>query len=397
MKKTSNQLVSFLVVIVLLALLSFLGQHDVIRRSSNESAALDTSKTTLTDFATPSVPHKSNSKTIYNTSNFRFPLEYHSCSVKGRNVSIPIVPQFIVAGAQKGGTTALFYFLRSHPNLASSNSLEAHYFDWIYPSEIMKPEWLEKHNYDSLDEEEWRCALFEDYAKYFPTDRYSNVKYFEKTPSYMFLTRVPQLIATTSPKPPKIVLVLRNPVDRAFSHYRMTQLRKPALQGKPLEDFIDKEVNRFRTLDLLRVPLRQNFLNGTDRTISIPTWSVEEEKTLHWKHYRYISSENFIQRGMYVVQLRYWMRYFRLGESLKVIPYERFLKEPDVVFQDLLRFVGVPPFQPPDGYQTEFNTNNGVDAVLANETREYLSAIFRPYNEMLADVLGEEWRGIWDS
>jgi hypothetical protein len=48
------------------------------------------------------------------------PLPNHTCTIAGRNITLPEFPTFIVAGTQKGGTSALFGFLNEHPTIVSS-------------------------------------------------------------------------------------------------------------------------------------------------------------------------------------------------------------------------------------------------------------------------------------
>ena len=55
------------------------------------------------------------------------------------------------------------------------------------------------------------------------------------------------------------------------------------------------------------------------------------------------------------------------------------------------------PNVPVEGFGTLHNHHDdGRHETMLPETRRYLSALFRPYNEQLADILGEEWRGVWD-
>jgi hypothetical protein len=104
---------------------------------------------------------------------------------------------------------------------------------------------------------------------------------------------------------------------------------------------------------------------------------------------------NYLQRGMYIIQLQHWMDYFQLHESLYVINYERFQSNPRQVYDDLLGFMGLPPFLP------NFTSHNVAKYqsrhLLYKRTRQYLSAVFRPYNKLLADQLGNEWHGVWDN
>lgn len=368
-----------------------------------------------------------------------------NCSILNKTINIPMIPNFIIAGAQKSGTTALSEFLRQHPNIQSSNTMEPHFFDWYYPSDVQKEEWLVEHSLSTtIDDDEFRCALHEDYAKNFnmtpsiasasiPSQQQidhadddvilsidDKMLYFEKTPSYLFLWRVPGLIHSLCFWKPKIIIILRNPIDRAFSHYRMGVRTK----GKSFDQLIDDEVQNLVSIGLSHAPIRmtdttQNeesslssssssstSIFGTTQHHSydvndpgfdrIPNLSQSETEKKHWKHYRKMFTNNFLQRGMYIIQLRHWMRYFPLNESLLVLQYEKFKSHPKEVYSQILDFVGVPSFIPATGFGGTYNAMIETNEVVSNSTRRYLSSLFRPYNNHLADLLGEDWRGIWD-
>lgn len=104
---------------------------------------------------------------------------------------------------------------------------------------------------------------------------------------------------------------------------------------------------------------------------------------------------NFLQRGMYIVQLEHWLEHFPLHESLHVIHHERFLSDPSAAYQEVLKFMDLLPFEP------DFNIQHNVAQYalkrpLSQHTRAYLEAFFRPYNRLLAQRLGPEWEGIWE-
>lgn len=322
-------------------------------------------------------------------------LTHHTCSILNRTETIPQVPHFIIAGAQKSGTTALFEFLKLHPNIQSSKSLETHFFDWHYPSAVQKNDWLLQHNLSlTISDSEFSCAILRAYSEQFDVsggETALNSMFFEKTPSYLFLTKVPELISMTCFWKPKIIVLLRNPIDRAFSHFRM-QLRT---FGRSFEDLIDEEVKHLKGIGLSYAPPRDSF-DPNDSGFAIPHLSITQSEALHWKHYRRMFSNNYLQRGMYVIQLRHWMKFFPLGESLMVVNYERFRTHPEEIYSKLLDFVGATPYHPGSGFDIEHNAHGPAQQPMLPNTRKYLAALFRPYNDMLADTLGEEWRDVWD-
>lgn len=113
---------------------------------------------------------------------------------------------FLIAGTQKGGTTALASFLSQHPEICMAPKKELHFFDSeSYP----------KHKDDS--------AVAAAYRRAFP-DYHGEPLVGEATPIYMYVPYIAERIRRYNPAM-KIICVLRNPVERAFSHYRMERAR----------------------------------------------------------------------------------------------------------------------------------------------------------------------------
>jgi Sulfotransferase domain len=337
-----------------------------------------------------------------------------TCQILNRTVTIPTVPHFLIVGAQKAGTTALLEFLKQHPDLESSMEKETHFFDWHYPSQHKRKDWLTERRLPmNLSPEEETCAVRKAYSEYFNATSIRmgrNTIVFEKTPGYLFLNEVPKRIATTLFWKPKIVVILRNPVDRAISNYRM----KIRTYGRSFEDIVDAELASLIALGLSRAPLRNeshilektktNNNDTADLLFGLPDLEPAVSESLHWKHYRKIQHCNYIQRGMYAQQLERWLHYFPINKkdkhpsssSLLVLQYEEFREHPERVFERLLAFVGAKPFIPADGFSTMHNYHPERNDQMLPETRHYLTRFFQPYNRLLVDLLGDEWRGVWE-
>lgn len=118
---------------------------------------------------------------------------------------------FLVVGAQKAGTTSLHRCILEHPGLCVPVQKETEYF---YRTEFYEL---------GLD---WYWRKFFD-------ERSVGRICGEVSPQYMFNAEVPKRIRETFPRA-KIIMILRDPVDRAFSHYRMTYRR-----GRETRDFAD--------------------------------------------------------------------------------------------------------------------------------------------------------------
>ena len=109
-------------------------------------------------------------------------------------------PNFLGIGAQKAGTTWLYKNLRKHPQLYLPETKEIHYFDWYF--------------YKSI---KWYC-------KYFKSAKKTQIT-GEINPCYSVLSeRKIKLIHKINPKL-KIILLLRNPIERAWSQAVMNLVK----------------------------------------------------------------------------------------------------------------------------------------------------------------------------
>ena len=110
------------------------------------------------------------------------------------------LPDFLIIGTQKGGTSSLYRLLDQHPQI-NFPRLEAHYFD-------------NNHNYKKG--ELW-------YRSFFPLKRtlLPGGLVGEKTPDYLFFPNAAKRIQKDFPNA-KLICLLRNPTDRAISQYFMT-------------------------------------------------------------------------------------------------------------------------------------------------------------------------------
>ncbi len=108
------------------------------------------------------------------------------------------LPNFLIVGAQKAGTTSLFDILNQHSQIFIPPEKELHFFD--YETEVNKG--------------------LEYYASYFRAAGIAKA-IGEASPSYLFYPEVAPRICKLLGNEVKIIILLRNPAERAFSHYKM--------------------------------------------------------------------------------------------------------------------------------------------------------------------------------
>jgi hypothetical protein len=248
------------------------------------------------------------------------------------------LPDFIIIGAQKGGTSSLLYYLSQHPQLSIHDINEIHFFDIQYLRGI-----------------NWYRSLF-------PL-KIMNKKTGEASPYYLFHPHVAQRVYTHCPKV-KLIVMLRNPVYRAYSNYMM-----------------QKQNGRFDPLHTFEEAIE----------IEEDKLSEEANKLLNNPLYHSIIHQRFsyLARGMYYTQLTKWLKYFPLNQFL-FIKSEDFFNDP---FQELLRvyqFLGIKIQKSVN--LTPQNTNNYLP--MNEKTRSCLYTYFAEENKKLSEILGSDF--LWE-
>jgi hypothetical protein len=115
---------------------------------------------------------------------------------------------------------------------------------------------------------------------------------------------------------------------------------------------------------------------------------------------------DMLRRGLYAQQLKPWLDEFELSKDLFVVSHEKLLAQKRQVWHDILRFVGAPAMEMEmeastmdKNYSPIKHNQNAVlrqGPLLSNATGAALQRLYRPFNDELADMLGESWRGVWD-
>lgn len=139
------------------------------------------------------------------------------------------LPDFFIIGAAKSGTTSLYHYLRQHPSIYMPWVKEPNYFAYKdgkfnligpFGKEVI----LQTVYSKTITDYSAYLQLFQD-AKSFQVIGEASVR-------YLYYSHAPARIAEVIPHA-KIIAVLRNPIDRAFSHFRMNR----KMQIEPCEDF----------------------------------------------------------------------------------------------------------------------------------------------------------------
>jgi hypothetical protein len=236
------------------------------------------------------------------------------------------LPDFIIVGTQRGGTTSLYEYLIDHPDVGAAYRKEVHFFDRHYAKGV-----------------DWYRAHFP-LAGEFPIVG-------EASPYYLFHPAVPERLVGVVPQT-KLIALLRNPVDRAFSQYHMKVSR--GLEALSFEDAIECEPERLAASD--------------------------DPVGMAWRNYSYLA------RGHYAEQIDRWLRVFPRGRML-ILKSEEFYEEPQKVLDEVCNFLDI-PLHNKDNFTARHKASYSP---MNPSTRRRLIEYFVPHNRALYQLLGRNF------
>ena len=275
------------------------------------------------------------------------------------------------------------------------------------------------------------CLLRNHYVKkYFHIQQYLNmtrhdkhVVVFEKTPAYLRTPGVAAKIHRILGPDLKLLVVLRDPIDRAYSYYTMIQEHadRQFCFGKSkgnltFDLLVMREIEQLQQLGLSRAPPMKTYSvrRKLDDLFVPPNMTAR----LRYRMENRIRASarigsnrlcglywNSLYMGMYAMQLREWMQYYPLGTHLKVIRSEALKEDMKGVYGGVLDFIGLSADDIDERALNRdlspqsmglFNSTKQELSPATERTLKYLAKFYKPYNDDLADLLGEDWRGVWD-
>lgn len=144
---------------------------------------------------------------------------------------VPVPPSFFIVGAPRCGTTSLHYYLAQHPAIAMSSVKEPNYFLFDH-GDGGRP---------LIDDDRIRhksVAHRDDYARLFPA---GPATCGEASPLYLYTRETPALIAAEVPGA-RAIAVLRDPVDRAWSHFLSSYKGEPGRASEAFRAAVEPEL-----------------------------------------------------------------------------------------------------------------------------------------------------------
>jgi hypothetical protein len=259
--------------------------------------------------------------------------------------ALRMYPDFVIIGARKAGTTSLYNYLVEHPSVLPALMKEIHFFTSFYS----KGERWYRGNFP-MRLEQW---LFEKTGG-------RRVITGEATPNYYYDPLTPARIRAMCPNA-KLILVLRDPVSRAFSDYNHdVRHGRFTASEDPFEAVVEREMS---------------FLAGPGKEVFKSTDAFRIVNS-HCRH---------LARGQYARHLRFWLDAFSRDQML-VIRGEELYRAPQATFGRVLEFLELQPFNL-KSYQAH---NSNTYRPMSPEVRERLEKYFEPYNHELYELLGED-------
>jgi hypothetical protein len=265
-----------------------------------------------------------------------------------------VLPDFLIIGAQRGGTSSLYKYLEGHPSIVASVRKEVEYFSRRYSLGLS---WYRSHFPTRV-----RKAYLEGIRR-------GKILTFEATPDYLFLPTAAARAAEVVPDA-KIVVLLRNPTDRAFSHYQ--HMVRLGFESLSFEDAISAESARLAD-DVQR---------------------IREDPFYDCRNYRRFS---YVSRGIYIDQLEVWMAHFARDRFL-ILKSEDFFADPARVYREVLSFLNLAPWEPSEFLKYNYPRGRALrerhlarPSAFGEAARHMLVELFRPHNESLYAYLGRDF------
>lgn len=252
------------------------------------------------------------------------------------------MPSFMILGTQRGGTSSLYKYLEGHPDLDASIRKETEYFSRRFS-----------------ESEGWYRAHFG-----FAIGVGRRLA-FEATPDYLFYPRTPERVAEHLPDG-RFVVLLRDPVERAYSHYR--HMSRLGFEELSFDDALAAEEERIRSDEV-----------KLDRD---PTFFCRD-----------LLRFSYAARGRYADQLERW---FEVSDPARflVLRSEDLFDDPAAVLADVTEFLGVRAWRPRSFQNFSREPIDSTGRPISPSASSFLRRTLEPQVHRLEVLLGRsmDWR-----
>ncbi|MFX0017191.1 MAG: sulfotransferase domain-containing protein [Promethearchaeota archaeon] len=253
-------------------------------------------------------------------------------------------PDFIIIGACKAGTTSLYKYLTKHPSIFPAFDKEPQFFDNNYKKGKL-----------------WYKSFFPSIILKYFINKFTSRSFItgEASPYYILYPHAPKRIVSMLPHI-KIIALLRNPVNRSFSHYHHAV--KVGVEWLTFDEAIKKEDIRIK---------------GEFEKI------CKDEQYMSHKFPAYA----YLNRSLYLDQITNWLRYLPKKQIL-IIKSEDLFNFPQKIVNQIFKFLNLPKWEMIEFKQYHSETR---DQKMNTDTRKLLVDYFKPYNQQLYEYLGRDF------
>jgi hypothetical protein len=272
-------------------------------------------------------------------------------------------PTFLIIGAQKAGTTALYYYLAGHPHIVPPREKEIGFFvpelfaDWPeHPSQRI----LCTRGGTAFDDRRSYRRAAAWYHSYFPLPHQLGRERltFEATPEYLYYPGVAKRIFEYDPNM-KLIVLLRNPVERAFSAWNMYRSfgdYRPFIYA-PKKETRDFGVAIRAEIDAI----------GANKSTRGP---------------------GYVRRGLYHEQLMHYFEWFDSGQIL-ILHSVDLERQTSTAVDQVVSFLGLPVHR--HGGEWDRVLVGKYDPEIPDSSLRLLRDFYKPYNEMLYQLLDRDF------
>jgi len=258
-----------------------------------------------------------------------------------------VLPDFYIIGSAKCGTSSLYEYLSYHPAVQPAVTKEVHFFDHYFERGL-----------------NWYKVCFPLKLDKFFVKNFGKKKFItgEASPRYIDHPHTPKRIKEITPDA-KFIILLRNPIERAYSHYIMNV--RQGIEPLSFEEAIDQQTKR--TKDEFK--------------------KMEKAENYYSKPYFRFS---YLERGIYISKLERWLKYFP-KEQFCIIKSEDMFKDPNTIFNQILKFLELSPLKL--NIYKQYRKGDYSKIKMTDDTKKHLYEFYKPYNQRLYKLLEKdlEW------
>ena len=254
-----------------------------------------------------------------------------------------VLPDFIIIGSMKCGTTSLYYDICEHPCVSAAAYDEIGFFDSNFHLGL-----------------NWYRSMFPTKRRIEDIRRKEGVAITgEDTPFYFWNPVAAKRIQKLLPNI-KLITILRNPIDRAYSEYQ--DVVSSESNSPSFETFIENEINTRRKDSSL---------------ITEENFEIFNQKN------------SYLLKGIYVDQLKIWAGLFP-KEQIFTLSTENLNSEPITALESVFQYLNLPDYK----IKNIQRQKQKKYVPMNSQTRKILIEFFKPHNERLFKFIGKKFD--WD-